>query len=732
MWLATVIIEYQALNLDQVFDYFFVPEQNIQKGIRVYVPFRNKRIIGFVLEVKEIQQNAVEYMDEKGFTIFQVEAAIDSEPIINDELFLLTEKMHNFYLVPQVMCLNTILPNTLQPRSISKRAKPLIQKYVRLNDYYAGVLTPKQSALIEYLNNKDEKGDFLSNLKEYSTVVDTLIKNNVLVVEDRRKFRQVGSLNPTNNVLDKLSEEQLVAFNKIIDSPHKTFLLQGVTGSGKTEVYFSLIEHYLKLGKNVLFLVSEISLTSQIVSRFQAVFDYETAILHSGLSESEKYDEYSRISQNLVRVVIGARSAVFAPLKNIGIIIIDEEHSDTYKQEHNPFYNAKQIANFRQDICDCKIILGSATPSLFTKSLVLKDRIGFAQLKERYNSVSLPTVKVVNMLNELRNGNSTLFSSELALQLNIMKQNNAQGVILLNQRGYARKVYCSSCGQHIICPTCKIDMVFHAKDNTLKCHYCNLTIPYPNNCPTCNSEYLRKVGIGLEKVEEQFRLKFPHISIVRMDQDTTKKKHAQVTILEEFRDKKYDILLGTSMISKGLDFENVTLACMLNADIGLMSSFRSSETTFQLITQLIGRAGRGKQKGIGVVQTLNPEHYAILSAAKQNYSLFFQAEMERRKIASYPPYFYLVAIVLKHVEANYLKTVAYEIKDLINSYDLPTLVVLGPTSPYVEWFEGNYRQRIILKTKHLEELLNRLKLIKTYIKGLKNVNIDIDIDPLDD
>ncbi|MDR0832147.1 MAG: primosomal protein N' [Bacillales bacterium] len=728
MLIAKVLIEYQTQSLDSPFSYTYTPEQNIKKGVRVLVSFRNRNIIGFVVDTYLENKSQKELENELGFSLNSIISTIDNDVVLTDELLSLADWMNNFYLEPKITCLNSMLPPTLRPMSSKLKSKPIYKKYVSLNPNFNEKLSDKQNEIIIYLNNKEDKGDFINNIDASKAVINTLIKKQALILSEERKYRSVGNIISQDKTLEKLTAEQLQAYKQIILGDKTTYLLQGITGSGKTEVYFSLIQHYLKLGKNVLFLVSEISLTSQIVSRFKANFYEETAILHSSLSNNEKYDEYCRISKGLVRVVIGARSAVFAPLNNIGLIIVDEEHSATYKQDVAPAYEAKDIVNWRAVYNKCKVILGSATPSLISKALTIKNKYDLVQLKNRYNNAFLPNILVVDMMKELRQNNYSIFSKELIKQIKIVKERNEQALLLLNQRGFAKRIQCLDCGETMHCPQCHVPLVYHQKENNVVCHYCGFSRPFDNTCPKCHNLNLIKLGIGLEKVAEIFKKVFPEMSILRMDADTTKLKNSQFEMLEDFKNHKYDVLLGTSMISKGLDFENVTLAAVLNADIGLMIDYRSSEDIFQLLTQLVGRAGRGNKKGIGIIQTTNPNHYSIICAAKQDYDLFFKTEMRERHLSNYPPYSYLVAVILKSQDQEILKVHAIHVKEQILNLD-KDLVVLGPSIPFLEYKAGNFRRRLIIKTKKLDKLISDLKKLKPFFLSLKKVRINIDIDP---
>ena len=499
----------------------------------------------------------------------------------------------------------------------------------------------KQIMVIDYFisNPKPiERQKILSLLGISSSVIKSLVDKGILYESMQEVYRdpyQDRIFEHTEPL--QLTEEQSVAIKPILqtieEKRHDVFLLYGITGSGKTEVYMQSIQKVLEEGREGIVLVPEISLTPQMVNRFKGRFGDEVAVLHSGLSIGEKYDEWRKIQRKEVRVAVGARSAIFAPFGNLGIIIIDEEHETSYKQEDNPRYHARDVAIERARTHNCSVILGSATPSLETFARAKKGVYQLLTLSKRMNDQSLPTVDIVDMREELREGNRTMFSRVLYDKLQDRLMKKEQTVLFLNKRGHSSFVMCRDCGYVIQCPNCDISLTYHRYQQQMKCHYCGYEAVVPTICPECTSEHIRYFGTGTQKVEEELGKIFPEARVIRMDVDTTSRKGSHEKLLTAFEEGKADILLGTQMIAKGLDFPNITLVGVLSADTMLhLPDFRSSEKTFQLLTQVSGRAGRHELAGEVVIQTYSPEHYSIELASQQDFDQFYQKEMMIRKI----------------------------------------------------------------------------------------------------
>ncbi|MGM9945840.1 MAG: primosomal protein N' [Lysinibacillus sp.] len=534
-----------------------------------------------------------------------------------------------------------------------------------------------------------------------------------------------------------LTDEQhiaLTAITKAMDEQRaETFLLQGVTGSGKTEVYLQAIQHTLREGKESIVLVPEISLTPQMTERFRSRFGELVAVLHSGLSVGEKYDEWRKIQQGKVKVVVGARSAIFAPFENLGLIILDEEHESTYKQEDAPRYHARDVAIWRSQYHACPVILGSATPSLESFARARKNVYTLLTLKSRAMQQDLPTVNVVDMREELKLGNRSMFSISLVEAIRERLTKKEQTVLFLNRRGYSSFVLCRDCGTVVECPNCDISLTYHRSSEKLKCHYCGHEEYVPESCPQCLSEHIRFFGTGTQKVEEELYKLFPEARVIRMDVDTTSKKGSHEELLDAFASGEADILLGTQMIAKGLDFPNITLVGVLSADTSLhLPDYRSAERTFQLLTQVSGRAGRHEKPGEVIVQTYTPEHYAVELSKEQLYEPFYEREMHMRRQAGYPPYYYLTLVQVSHEDvmmaAEYIARAAEYLRS-----NLPFNVsIIGPTTASIPRLQNRYRYQCLIKYKIEPNLIPvLLQLIKLYrsewIK--KGIQLTIDLDP---
>ena len=510
------------------------------------------------------------------------------------------------------------------------------------------------------------------------------------------------------------------------------FLLEGVTGSGKTEVYLQTIAAALKYQRTALMLVPEIALTPQMVNRVRGRFGHQVAVLHSGLSVGEKYDEWRRIARGEAQVVVGARSAVFAPLKNIGIIIIDEEHEGSYKQDSMPRYHARDVALWRARYHQCPVVLGSATPALESRARAQKGVYQWLRLPHRINGQDLPRVQLVDMRRVMGKTQVADFSPQLVTALRERLNRNEQVVLMLNRRGYAAFAMCRECGFVVQCPNCDISLTFHRDRQRMQCHYCGHEQPVPQKCPQCGSRYIGFYGTGTQKVAEELHQLVPAARVLRMDVDTTRRKGAHERILEQFGNHDADVLLGTQMIAKGLDFPDVTLVGVLNADTGLsLPDFRASERTFQLLTQVSGRAGRADKAGEVIIQTFNPDHYAIQLAGKQDYEGFFVREMQVRHQNDYPPYFYTIQLTAGGPkEAQVLRVLTKVRGELIRILS-PQARLLGPTPQMVTRVNNRYYYQLIVKYKQepqLQAYLQKL-VLRTQRLSRQQIQLTIDRDP---
>ncbi|SFA41990.1 replication restart DNA helicase PriA [Parageobacillus thermantarcticus] len=531
-----------------------------------------------------------------------------------------------------------------------------------------------------------------------------------------------------------LTDEQEKALSAIVErvraNEHEVFLLYGVTGSGKTEVYMQAIEEVLRQGKEAIVLVPEISLTPQMVKRFKGRFGSRVAVLHSGLSVGEKYDEWRKIHRKEVQLVVGARSAIFAPFENLGMIIIDEEHETSYKQEENPRYHARDVAIYRARVHGCPVVLGSATPSLESFARAKKGVYQLLTLQKRVSDNGMPNVHIVDMREELRSGNRSMFSRALFEKLKDRLHKGEQSVLFLNRRGYSTFVMCRSCGYVIRCPHCDISLTYHRTEQRLKCHYCGYEEPITYRCPSCGSEHIRFFGTGTQKVEEELTKLLPEARVIRMDVDTTSRKGAHERLLAEFGEGKADILLGTQMIAKGLDFPKITLVGVLAADTTLhLPDFRASEKTFQLLTQVSGRAGRHELPGEVVIQTYTPEHYSIALAAKHDYDTFYQREMVLRKMNGYPPFYYLTLITVSHPEITKAVAVTDKIAAYLRAQLSDEAIILGPVASPIARLHDRYRYQCMIKYKREPNMARALRaVIDRYQHDVSQGDLSITID----
>ncbi len=533
-----------------------------------------------------------------------------------------------------------------------------------------------------------------------------------------------------------MTDEQQIALDHIAASADEqkaeTFLLHGVTGSGKTEVYLRAIKRVLDKGKEAIVLVPEISLTPQMTSRFKERFGPLVAVMHSALSAGEKYDEWRKIKRGEVKVVVGARSAIFAPFENIGIIILDEEHESTYKQDDTPRYHARDVAIKRAEYYNCPVILGSATPSLESYARASKGVYTMLTLTKRPKDQALPTVTVVDMREELKTGNRSMFSLPLAEAIRIRLEKGEQIVLFLNKRGFSSFVLCRDCGTVVECPNCDISLTYHRAHEQLKCHYCGHEERVPLVCPECKSEHIRFFGTGTQKAQEEIAKLFPTARVLRMDVDTTRQKGSHERLLRQFSEGQADILLGTQMIAKGLDFPNITLVGVLAADTTLhLADFRAAEKTFQLMTQVSGRAGRHELPGEVFIQTYSPEHYAIELAKAQHYEPFYNMEMAARRQYGYPPFYFVTLVQFTHEDllkvADFAEKGARYLKQNLSA----DTVVIGPTASAISRVNNRYRYQCLIKYKKEPKLTETLQqLIKYYrtdwIKSGLTMTVDVE------
>lgn len=718
---VSVLVEIKFKQKEKTFDYLVpsIMENNIKLGKRVLVPFGKQKLEGFIIEIK----------DDSGYELKEIIKIIDDEPILNDELLELGRKISKENVCNLISIYQSMLPSGYKASSKTNINKKVVT-YITLDnkDYALSFLDTSKAEKQKEIISDLLKNEYIPKNKYNSQTIRTLISK-ALIKEITREVYRLNNNNEVKN-LNKLNEYQEKAINDIRNSNKNVILLNGITGSGKTEIYMHLIDEVVKKGKEAIMLVPEISLTPQIIERFKVHFSSNIAILHSGLSNGEKYDEYRKIIRGEVSIVIGARSAIFAPLKNIGIIIIDEEHSSTYKQDHNPRYDAISVAIERGSYHNAKIVLGSATPSIESYARAKKGYYELVSLNKRANNTLLPKVKVIDMKDEIRNGNS-IFSRELLEDINDRLEKNEQIMLLLNKRGYSSYLMCNNCGEVLKCPNCDITLTYHKTSGMNRCHYCGYAQNKIDKCPSCKIGELKSFGMGTERVEEEVKKVFPNSRTLRMDIDTTSKKGSHEKIINLFMNHKADIMIGTQMISKGLDFPLVTLVGIINADTVLnLPDFRASEKTYQLISQTSGRAGRSNLEGKVIIQTFNPDNYSIDYAKNHDYIGFYNEEVKLRKKLKYPPYFFITLLKISGKDFNITLSEAKKISDYAKNNKSEDMIILGPSVASVSKINNIYYFQIIIKFRNKEknkELLNDLVMLT---ENNSKINLDVDVNPV--
>lgn len=718
---ANVLVELKSKNITGTYTYKL--KEKCFVGCRVLVEFGKQKLEGFVLEITDLKPEC---------EVKEIIEVIDKNPVLNKELLELGKYISNTTLCSLISAYECMLPTALKAKNGTNINKKEVKYLILNNDIEQALKKCKNKSQITIVNLIDscKKLEKKEALLISSSSTNTLLKNNIIkeVLEEVYRYNKEVK---NNSKKMHLTDEQENAFNEINKSlnNYNTFLLHGITGSGKTEVYMQIIDEVINNGKEAIMLVPEISLTPQFVNKFISRFDKNVAILHSGLSNGEKYDEWRKIERKEVKIVIGTRSAIFAPLTNIGIIIIDEEHSDTYKQDNVPRYNAKDIANFRAKYYNCPLVLGSATPDLIDLAKARKGLYTLIEMKNRVGSAKLPQCYIVDMASEMKKRNPII--SEL-LQEKIQDRLNKkeQIILLLNRRGFSTFISCSSCGYVFKCPHCDITLTYHKSSNMLRCHYCNYAIYKKDNCPNCNNEDLTFLGLGTEKLEKEISKKFPDANIVRMDTDTTSRKGMHEKIIEDFQQQKYDILLGTQMISKGLDFPNVTLVGVINADTTLnIPDFKANQRTFELLYQTSGRAGRSDKSGEVIIQTFNPDNYTIKCVVENNFEKFYQYEMGIRKKLKYPPYYYLVNLKIASKDYEAASKESIKVANYLKNNLDDNTIILGPSTSAVFKTNNVYRFQIIIKYRKDEKLFSVLSDLQNIFNANNKVNLEIDINP---
>jgi len=687
-------------------------------GKRVLILIKQKRSVGWVIE--EVEKPDIAEIKE-------IITVLDDEPIISPELIDLAKWMAEYYLSGLSEALNLFIPPSLSQRVIT---------YVEKGNLEITKASPSQKLILELIKEKGRVS--LSMLKSRVSSPYSALK----VLEAKEAIKVINQIKPLPGISKTLEVKETIKDIPPVLSPDQkdavdriqvfiekegfsTFLLYGVTGSGKTEVYLRAIEDVMKRGKSAIVLLPEISLTTQLIERFRMRFGAECAIIHSRLTAKERLSEWQRIRQG-TRVVVGARSALFSPVKNLGLIVVDEEQSSSYKQENDPRYNARDTAVMRAKMEKAVVILGSATPSLesFYNSQIKKyERL---ELPDRVQKSRLPNVEIVDMRSEKEPG---IFSQKLIKTIEETVDSGHQVILLMNRRGFSNYIQCYDCGSIPGCPNCDITLTFHSSDKRLRCHYCGFSLPAPSVCPKCKGERIKFSGFGTQQVEKEVLRIFPEMRVLRMDTDTTKKRLSHQEMLSSFAEKKVDCLVGTQMISKGLHFPNVTLVGVISADIFLsLPDFRAAEKTFSLLTQVAGRSGRGDAPGRVVIQTYNPGHYAIQTAIHQNYSLFFQKEMEYRRELLYPPFSRLLSLILRGEDEERVGKEAERLSEVLIDSNKEGIHILGPAPYYISKIKRNYLYQVILKDPDYKKLHRLLSACD--FKPTGGVELIRDIDPV--
>lgn len=740
---AKIIVDIPINQLDQTYDYL-IP-QGLAKGISighaVLIPFGNRKVIGFVVGFSE----QTDFEESKIKEIIKIILPVS---FFDEKLLELFQWMASYYKSYLIKIIKTAIPTGVLSGQVKKKLIRLVklnkpEEYIKNFIEEKGNRAYKQVEILNILSNSKEKEIYtsseLANLANTSNnTIQRLVDNNLVKyveqIEDRRPFMLTDEKLETphqatpeqKDVIEKISKQ-------IKENDYGVFLLHGVTGSGKTEVYLQLIDYALNLGLGAIVLVPEISLTPMMVKRFYSRFGDQIAVIHSNLSLGERYDEWRRIKRGEARIAIGARSAVFAPIKNLGLIIIDEEHESTYKQSEYPHYHAREVAIKRSKLISSTVVLGSATPSLESYHFSQKGIYKYLELANRVNKQSLPPVEIIDMREELKDGNATIFSNRLQQAISQALSKGLQVLVFLNRRGYANFILCRECGMVISCNNCDISLTYHSKINKLRCHYCDYTIKRPLKCPECGSKYLREFGLGTERLEEELTTFFPAAVIDRMDVDTTTRKGSHRKILERVENGQTDILVGTQMIAKGHDYPNIAVVGVISADTILnIPDFRSAERTFQLLTQVAGRTGRGDKSGKVLIQTYSPEHYSIKAAQNHDYKNFYLQEIKNREQFLYPPFSLLVNIIIQGQDEHCVMKGAQVLERFLSPFEGLILEMFGPSTAPIAMIKNKHRWQIILKFngyKKRNYVLSQINNI--FLKEIpKNVVYNIDVDPL--
>ncbi len=730
---ADIVIDILTGKLDKTFQYR-IPQKlqkNVQEGSKVVIPFGNgnRKEKGYVISISEIPKISAEKIKD----IYDL---CEGEITPEENLVRLAVWMKKLYGSSLISALKAVLPvkqkkNVKEDKRICLKISPANLK-IFADEYKRKHYKAKERLACALMENESISFDrAIKELKTTPSVIRSFEENNIIYIESKKTYRGVVPKGiEEKKDLPRLQDNQQEIYDEIVmefnKKNPKPILLRGITGSGKTLVYMHLIRNVIEKGGQAILLIPEISLTWQTVSRFYACFGEITAVLHSKLSEGEKSDLIERIKNKEVSLVIGPRSALFVPFDNLGIIIVDEEHDSSYQSEKTPRYNAREAALKRAEIENAAVLFGSATPSLESRYRCDIGMYRLLTLDRRFGSAKMPEVRIVDMREELADGRTSIISLTLAEEIKKRLDKKEQCLLFLNRRGYAGFFTCRSCGNVVKCPHCDVSLTLH-KNGRLMCHYCGYTRPMIKLCPKCGSPYIGSFRMGTQKLEEILNKSFPDARIFRMDRDTTSKKESYEKILKGFAAGDADILIGTQMIVKGHDFPKVTLACALAADTSLYAQdYRAAETTFQLLVQAAGRAGRGDRNGLAIIQTYNPEHYAVAYAKSQDYEAFYREEIGNRAIMNYPPVSCLLVIHGTALDEGLLSNAMEHIKSYLNSIKSERTVILGPVNEQVAKIQDKYRGVIYIKNADIAETVRLRQYVEKYIsinKGFNEVSI---------
>lgn len=715
MYILEVYIPNTLLKLNRTFTY--CSDINVERFCRVKVNFNNRPLYGLVYGVKKTDYNLEELSQQLGYKVSMVLDVVDKKAFLNESQIELATWLAKTTISPFISCLNIMLPKTLKISNALSKAKQETYVIKLESD------KPLTNRQLEIYNSLDDEMLLKDARKQSPSIINKLIDLGYLKKEER-ECRYVDNEVINVQPFKTLNHEQAQAYEKMIASDKMVSLLFGVTGSGKTEVYLHLARHYIDMNKEVLILVPEISLTPQMIQRVKERF-LDVIFYHSNLSDNERYIQYNRIKNQEAKIVVGTRSSIFLPFNDLGLIIIDEEHDSSYKQDNTPLYNAKNVAIKLAMMHKAKVLLASATPSLESYSRALKNDYLLLTLKNRINFTP-PKIEIVDLSKSLRRRHHSIISEELLNEIDRVLKARHQVIILLNRRGYSPVVKCGTCNRVIMCDDCDVALSYHKDENILKCHQCGRTYSLNKECPNCHGHNLLFYSFGTKKIEEELQKLFPDSHIARMDHDNISKQNNQEKILKSFERHEIDILIGTQMIAKGLDFPLVELVGILNADAGLMhQDYNSAKMTFDLLMQASGRSGRSDIDGKVIIEAFNPEHYVLNAVLKQDYNYFYNIEMNYRFQAKYPPYSHIVAIYISDVNPDRLEKSTMYLTKLLNGcpyriYKATSLIKLNKLN----------RKRILIMDKSLIDLLNYCqKITNDYLKQNNLSNIKIDIDP---